>query len=310
MEKLRVALQATDPLTHEGLASYVRSRPEMILLRAVEHTEAEVLIVSVERLTTDAVAMLRRAVTEVGVPVVLITNEINEAELLIAVECRVVAILPRPAVTADRFAYTVLAAAKGDGVMPPKLVGGLLRHIERMQRDVLAPNGLNAAGLTPREVDVLRLMADGLDTNEIASKLAYSERTIKNIIYSVLHRLNLRNRSHAVAYALRSGLICRGSPSPSGRPTLNCDRAHPTRVGTRCVVPTLAAVVVRGGDARDVSRRVRCAAAKNSGPSMRYASALHPGGQGLSRQGSPVRCPSTRRREQRPEPIGYPAGTF
>jgi DNA-binding CsgD family transcriptional regulator len=50
-------------------------------------------------------------------------------------------------------------------------------------------------------------VADGLDTAEIAGSLAYSERTIKNIIHDVTARLNLRNRSHAVAYAVRQGLI-------------------------------------------------------------------------------------------------------
>jgi len=49
--------------------------------------------------------------------------------------------------------------------------------------------------------------ADGFDTNEIAGKLCYSERTVKNVIYGVTHRLKLRNRSHAVAYALRAGMI-------------------------------------------------------------------------------------------------------
>ncbi|MDQ1654782.1 MAG: hypothetical protein QOI35_3982, partial [Cryptosporangiaceae bacterium] len=116
-------------------------------------------------------------------------------------------ILPRPAVTADRLAHSVLAAAAGGGVMPPHLVGELLKHIERLQRDVLTPNGLNPSGLTPREIDVLRLMADGFDTNEIAGKLCYSERTVKNVIYGVTHRLNLRSRSHAVAYAMRAGVI-------------------------------------------------------------------------------------------------------
>ncbi|MET7751578.1 response regulator transcription factor [Micromonospora sp. NPDC005367] len=206
MEQVRVAVHATDALSYAGLSSYLGSRPEVVLLRPAQHGEATVLVMSVERLTTDA-AMLRRASTELGVPVVLVTSEINETELLTAVECGVVAILPRSAVTAERLAHSVLAAAKGQGVMPPNLVGELLKHIERLQRDVLAPNGLNASGLTPREIDVLRLMADGLDTNEIAGKLCYSERTVKNVIYGITNRLKLRNRSHAVAYALRSGII-------------------------------------------------------------------------------------------------------
>jgi DNA-binding NarL/FixJ family response regulator len=54
---------------------------------------------------------------------------------------------------------------------------------------------------------VLRLVADGLDTAEIATKLSYSQRTIKNILHDITSRLHLRNRSHAVAYALRHGLI-------------------------------------------------------------------------------------------------------
>jgi DNA-binding CsgD family transcriptional regulator len=54
---------------------------------------------------------------------------------------------------------------------------------------------------------VLRLVADGLDTSEIAERLSYSERTIKNIIHDVTTRFHLRNRSHAVAFAVRQGLI-------------------------------------------------------------------------------------------------------
>jgi DNA-binding NarL/FixJ family response regulator len=207
MDQVRVALQASDPLSHAGLAALLQYRGDLTLLRTAQRAEADVLVLAAERLTTDVVASLRRAGAEVRAPVVLVTQEIAEADLLTAVECRVVAILPRGAVTAERLAHSVRAAAAGGGVMPPNLVGELLKHVERMQRDVLAPNGLNASGLTPREIDVLRLMADGFDTNEIAGKLCYSERTVKNVIYGVTHRLKLRNRSHAVAYALRAGMI-------------------------------------------------------------------------------------------------------
>jgi DNA-binding NarL/FixJ family response regulator len=61
--------------------------------------------------------------------------------------------------------------------------------------------------LTEREIKVLKLVADGLDTAEVGHRLFFSERTIKNIIHGVTSRLNLRNRTQAVAYALRHGLI-------------------------------------------------------------------------------------------------------
>lgn len=207
MNQVRVVLQATDPISQAGLTSYLQAHPEVVLLPPADRAEAQVLVVAVERLTADAITTLRRWATEIGVPVVLIPTEIDESDLLTAVECRVVAVLPRVAVTADRLVHAVQAAANGGGVMPPNLVGELLKQVERLLREVLTPNGLTASGLTPREIDVLRLMADGLDTNEIAGRLCYSERTVKNVIYGVTHRLKLRNRSHAVAYALRSGMI-------------------------------------------------------------------------------------------------------
>ncbi|MEV0327423.1 response regulator transcription factor [Micromonospora echinospora] len=207
MEKVRLVLQAADPFSYAGLDSFLRSCPAVELLPADARAGAQVLVFGCEQLTVDVVATLRRSAAQGGLPVVLVLREITESELLTAVDCRVVAVLPRAAVTAERLAHSVLAAANGGGVMPPNLVGELLKHIERLQREVLAPNGLNASGLTPREVDVLRLMADGFDTGEIAGKLCYSERTVKNVIYGVTHRLKLRNRSHAVAYALRAGMI-------------------------------------------------------------------------------------------------------
>ncbi len=207
MEHVKVTLQAADPLSLAGLANYLDSRAEVTVLAGEQRAQADVLVVAADRLSTDVVGALRRTASQTGRPVVLIIGEISESELLTAVECRVVAVLPRAAVTGERLLRSIVAAASGGGVMPPNLVGELLKHIERVQRDVLTPYGLNASGLTSREVDVLRLMADGLDTAEIAGKLCYSERTVKNVIYGVNHRLKLRNRSHAVAYAVRTGLI-------------------------------------------------------------------------------------------------------
>lgn len=207
MEPTRIALQATDPLSHAGLANMLQARGEFRLLPRTARADADVVVVATDRLTADLASALRRSAADHPAPVVLVVGEINESDLLTAVECRVVAVLPRAAVTADRLAASITTAVRGGGILPSDLVGELLKHVERLQREVLSPSGVGGAGLTEREIDVLRLMADGLDTNEIAGKLCYSERTVKNVIYGVTHRLKLRNRSHAVAYALRSGII-------------------------------------------------------------------------------------------------------
>ena len=97
--------------------------------------------------------------------------------------------------------------AAGEGTLPPDLLGRLLRQVGELQRQVLSPRGLTFSGLTERETAVLRLLAEGLDTAEVGRRLFYSERTVKNIIHDVTSRLELRNRAHAVAYAIREGLI-------------------------------------------------------------------------------------------------------
>ena len=127
--------------------------------------------------------------------------------MFLAVEAGVVGLLRRSDASPDRLVALVRSAASGEGTMPPDLLGRLLRQVRDVQTNLLEPRGLNFSGLSDRELDVLRLVADGFDTREIANELAYSERTIKNLIQDVTRRFGLRNRSHAVAYALRRGLI-------------------------------------------------------------------------------------------------------
>jgi DNA-binding NarL/FixJ family response regulator len=72
---------------------------------------------------------------------------------------------------------------------------------------VLAPKGVRFSGLSDREVTVLRMVSQGMEVREIAAELRYSERTIKNTMHDVVARFQLRNRTHAVAFAMREGMI-------------------------------------------------------------------------------------------------------
>jgi DNA-binding NarL/FixJ family response regulator len=119
----------------------------------------------------------------------------------------VAGLVRRAEATPERLAKAVCAAARGEGSVPPDLLGKLLAQVGRLQRQLLHPRGLTLNGMSTREIDILRLVAEGLDTAEIAGKLCYSERTVKNVLHDITTRLQLRNRSHAVAYALKQGLI-------------------------------------------------------------------------------------------------------
>jgi DNA-binding NarL/FixJ family response regulator len=65
----------------------------------------------------------------------------------------------------------------------------------------------SGSGLTKRERAVLSLIADGRETHEIARELCYSVRTVAGVVHDITYRFGLRNRAHAVAYALRAGLL-------------------------------------------------------------------------------------------------------
>ncbi|TDV38614.1 response regulator transcription factor [Actinophytocola oryzae] len=203
---VRVVVLAADVLSCAGLTRYLESLAEVTLLEPDRRAEADVVLFAPECLSPGTFAALRRE-SRAGKPIVLVANDVSEADLLVAVECGVRAILSRAMATGDRLRQSVVATAARGGLLPPDLLGEVLHHVNYLQNDVLSPKGLNAAGLKSREIDVVRLMAEGLDTAEIASELSYSERTVKNMIYRFTSRLQLRSRPHAVAYALRAGVI-------------------------------------------------------------------------------------------------------
>lgn len=210
---VRVVIEMADPISGLGIASQLESGPGVMVSASNQRADADVVVLAPKRLDPQVLADLRLAALEHRRPTVLLTDEVIEADairesgLLVAVECGVVAVLPTPLATEERLRACVFAAASGAAMLPPELVGELLRQVERLRREVLEPLGLNSAGLTQREVDVLRLMSEGFENTEIGAKLCYSERTVKNIIHGVTSRFDLRGRPHAVAYAIQAGII-------------------------------------------------------------------------------------------------------
>lgn len=138
---------------------------------------------------------------------VLVCDGIREAQLLRALSLGMVSVLLRQDADYQQIARAVVNARDGRVELPREAHEWLEKRIRPVQRDALAPHGLTAAGLDTREVEVLRLLAEGMDIIEIAQRLNYSERTVRNIIHGVLGRMKLRNRVHAVAYALRNGVM-------------------------------------------------------------------------------------------------------
>ncbi|MEU3743107.1 LuxR C-terminal-related transcriptional regulator [Streptomyces sp. NPDC032198] len=202
--RVRVAVTAPDPISREGVLSQLRRHPEVDL--NLESGPAAVALLVEDTLDEAALTRLRRAVRSDGTRAVLVAGTVREHELLDVIECGVGAIVWRREATARRLVQAVLTTAEGGGDLPADLLGQLIGQVGRLNRGSTdLPGGF--LSFTKREVDVVRLVAEGFDTAEIALKLSYSERTVKNVMHGLTTRLHLRNRAHVVAHALREGYI-------------------------------------------------------------------------------------------------------
>jgi len=205
--RIPVHVLAADPLSRAGTLAQLRSAGDVALVEEDELAAGGVALVVADEVDGEATRTIRTLRRRGIDRVALLVGRLDDKGLLAAVEAGVGAVIRRSEATPHNLAAAMRAVASGEGLLPPDLLGRLLNQVGNLQRQVLAPRGLTFSGLTEREISVLRLLADGLDTAEVGRQLFYSERTVKNIVHDVTSRLELRNRTHAVAYALREGLI-------------------------------------------------------------------------------------------------------
>jgi DNA-binding NarL/FixJ family response regulator len=115
-------------------------------------------------------------------------------------------------VPAERLFDAVRVVAAGEALLAPSVTRRLIGEFARL-RPRLAPRPDLLSELTPRETEVLRLIAEGLSNAEIAGRLVVSDETVKTHVSHVLTKLGLRDRVQAVVAAYESGLV---QPRPRG----------------------------------------------------------------------------------------------
>jgi DNA-binding NarL/FixJ family response regulator len=106
----------------------------------------------------------------------------------------------------DELAAAVRIVAAGDALLAPSITRRLVEDFAKVQPVLPA----TAGGLTPRETDVLRLIARGQSNREIAATLVLAEQTVKTHVSRILTKLDLRDRAQAVVYAYEAGVVAPG----------------------------------------------------------------------------------------------------
>jgi len=207
MKRISVEIHADDPVVRAGMVAILRQRPELQLLDKEDQQAAAVRVLCTDSVDDLALAVIRGHGPAGPVRTVLVVGEIHEAQLLAAIECGALAVVRRREATPEALVHAIEAAERGAGDLPGDLLGELLHQLGRARRFGAGPDDLAVPGISDRESAVIRLVAEGFDTREIADKLSYSERTIKSVLHGLMLRQHLRNRAHAVAYAARQGYL-------------------------------------------------------------------------------------------------------
>jgi DNA-binding NarL/FixJ family response regulator len=210
-----VLVYAKDPISRAGVASQLVGESGIEVVEPTPGRIAHVAVVVAETVDDEVIKVVRTIRRGSRTQVVLVAMSLDSASTLAAIDAGTAAFLLRPMANRERLVHVVMGAHHGRESLTPTTRGG--RPTVDADRGHSAIPGLPGlpelpprppvARLTARELDVLRLLAEGSDTAEIAVRLAYSEPTIKNVIQRLFERLQVRNRPHAVAVAVRAGII-------------------------------------------------------------------------------------------------------
>jgi DNA-binding NarL/FixJ family response regulator len=213
------------PIFRRGLAAHLRELPAVArVVEAATIDEARLggalgasRVVLVDHDLPGAGSLLRELAGMPATDVVVLLPR-TDGDVVDAVQAGAAGLLDKETLTPEMLAGAVDAAANGTTVIVPGLLAGLADRAGTPaagggdEPGVVNGNGNGhrrptTAWLTSREQRVLRLVAEGHPTREVASRLSYSERTVKNVLHDVVTKLGARSRSHAVAHAVRDGLI-------------------------------------------------------------------------------------------------------
>ncbi|MFI5527684.1 response regulator [Kitasatospora sp. NPDC051853] len=219
---IRVLIADDQPLVRRGLSLILSPDPsfqvvgeaedgEQAVARAVE-LRPDVVVMDIRMPVLDGVGATERlAAVLPGARVLALSTFDMDEYVVAALRAGAYGFLPKD-VSPEDLAAAIRTVHAGDAVVAPRLLTRLISSHVRISPaaapvPAAAVEGGAAGDLTPREVEVWRLIAGGLDNAAIAQALEISQSTVKNYITSIFGKLDVRDRAQAVIAAYESGLV-------------------------------------------------------------------------------------------------------
>lgn len=230
LEMIRIVLVEPRALVGLGIRGVIDNEPDMEVvaevrsageaLAVVEDRAPDVLVLDVELHEPVANAATRRLTQEAPTTgIVVVGREDDDASILEAIEIGATGHVASYAQPSELVAI-IRRVAEGEDPLKDEVIGrpDLIDRIMEGFRDSFRRADEPASiPLTPRELDILRHVAAGMRNREVGELLDVSEQTVKNHLSSILHKLGVPNRTHAVTFAVRQGWLTLEEPGAGDR---------------------------------------------------------------------------------------------
>jgi NarL family two-component system response regulator LiaR len=211
---IRVLIADDHTMVRQGLSQICDEEPDIqVVGQAADGQEAcrlavlvrpDVVIMDINMPVLDGVQATRKITdSNPDMGVIILTMYRQDQYVFEAIKVGARAYLLKDA-DSDELLRAVRAVAAGEALLDPAIALKMIEEFRRLQSDPVGADGITL--LTERELDILRLVAQGLDNNAIGDRLALSEKTIRNRLTVVFEKLQVNNRTQAALYALRRGL--------------------------------------------------------------------------------------------------------
>lgn len=213
---IRVLIADDQALIREGLEMLLGLSPGIEVVgtaadgdeavHLVAEREPDVVLMDLRMPRCDGVEATRRIVRDhPSTRVVVLTTYADDASIFGALEAGALGYLTKDA-GAREIQEAIRTVYAGEALLDPAVQRRLIQQVRGMSPPKPAPAPALPDGLTPREAEVLRLIAEGLSNAEIAQRLVVTEATVKTHINNIFSKAALRDRAQAMVYAIRQGL--------------------------------------------------------------------------------------------------------
>jgi len=216
MPQVKIVVADDHEVVRAGFAALLDTQPDFTVVgTAPDGAEAvtisrelrpHVVLMDVRMPGTDGIEATRQLTGDANGPRVIILTTFDLDEYVYDALCAGASGFLLKDVTGERLFDAVRVVAAGEALLAPAVTRRLISEFARLRPAAPAPPAA-VAELTPRETEVLRLLAEGLSNPEIADRLVITEETVKTHVSRVLHKLALRDRAQAVVLAYESGLV-------------------------------------------------------------------------------------------------------